>query len=686
MIRTANKIAQQPREDIVSRSSDFSMSEHVPPAILLRLTFGLFLLILLMSLAQRGAAQGVKFTSPVTYPAGHPYVVASGDFNGDGKMDLVAGDVTNNDLAMLLGNGDGTLKPAVTYHIDAAPHFIIANDFNRDGKLDLAIVFPYAAKIGIFLGKGDGSFGPPLNYPIGKFPTRIIAADFNRDGRMDLALSGGNNDIDILLGNGNGTFQNPQNYIFPEVPAVLAAGDFNGDGRIDLIVALRMAKTVNVFLGKGDGTFQTPISSTTNSAVNGSGALSVVVGDFDRDGKLDVALTDEYLKILQGNGNGTFKAPSFTFKLNNTSADLKSGEVLFNLKVKLGALKVPSFTFKLNNTSADLKSGDFNGDGKLDLVSAGVFSSGALQVLLGKGDGTFQDAGRLIDGSSSVSVVVTDLNGDTKPDLAANIGGQLTVALLNVTPGNPDNTDYFVHQHYVDFLDREPDAGGFDYWANQIASCGATVSCIDAKRTNVSAAFLLSSEFQQTAGLVERLYKTAYGDASGTSSIGGAHPVSVPIVRLNEFLPDAQQIGQDVIVGQAGWDTVLENNKQSFVAQFVQRPRFTNEFPTTLTPTEFVDKLNQNAGNVMAPSERATAVALFGSAMDTTDTMARAQALRQVAENQVLYSAEFNRAFVLMEYFGYLRRNANEGQDTDYSGYDSIQRRLQQGRNGQGVY
>ena len=611
----------------------FSQRGHLRSAL-----YVLFLLLLSMSLAQRGTAQGVKFTSPVTYPAGHPYVVASGDFNGDGKMDLVAGDVTNNDLAMLLGNGDGTLKPAVTYHIDAAPHFIIANDFNRDGKLDLAIVFPYAAKIGIFLGKGDGSFGPPLNYPIGRFPTRILAADFNRDGRMDLALSGGNNDIDILLGNGNGTFQNPQNYIFPEVPAVLAAGDFNGDGRIDLIVALRMAKTVNVFLGKGDGTFQTPISSTTNSAVNGSGALSVVVGDFDRDGKLDVALTDEYLKILKGNGNGTFKAPSFTFKLNNTSADLKSG--------------------------------DFNGDGKLDLVSAGVFSSGALQVLLGKGDGTFQDTGRLIDGSSSVSVVVTDLNGDTRPDLAANIGGQLTVALLNVTPGNPDNTDYFVHQHYVDFLDREPDAGGFDYWANQITSCGATASCIDAKRTNVSAAFLLSSEFQQTAGLVERLYKTAYGDTDATSTIDGTHQISVPIVRLNEFLPDTQQIGQDVVVGQAGWDTVLENNKQSFVAQFLQRSRFTNEFPTTLTPAEFVDKLNQNAGNVMSSSERAAAIGLFASANDTSNITARAQALRQIAENQRLYEAEFNRAFVLMEYFGYLRRNPNDPPDKDFSGYN----------------
>src|SRR3989442_1057145 len=168
------------------------------------------------------------------------------------------------------------------------------------------------------------------------------------------------------------------------------------------------------------------------------------------------------------------------------------------------------------------------------------------------------------------------------------------------------------------------------------------------------------------------------GTSNGVSTIGGTHQVLVPIVRLNEFLPDTQQIGQDVVVGQAGWDTVLENNKQSFVAQFVQRPRFTTAFPITLTPAEFVDKLNLNAGNVLSANERAAAIGLLGNAMDTSNTSARGQALRQIAENQKLYDAEFNRAFVLMEYFGYLRRNPNEGQDTDFSGYDFWLQKLNQ--------
>jgi FG-GAP-like repeat/Domain of unknown function (DUF4214) len=628
------------RAGVLPRSGQFSIWRRVSLTSRLSLTLGqLLLLFFSMSVAERAAAQGLKFTSPVTYPAGAPYVITSGDFNNDGKVDLVAGDVNHNDLVMLLGNGDGSLKPPVTYHMAAAPYYLTANDFNRDGKLDLATVNPYAANISILFGKGDGSFEPAVDYNVGRFPGHIRAVDFNRDGWLDLAVLGGNKDVDVFLGNGNGTFQNPTSYVFPQPPGALGVGDFNGDGKVDLIVGISSTRTVSVMLGNGDGTFQTPISSSSSAVSNGTGPYAIVVGDFDRDGKLDAALSDEYLKILKGNGDGTFKPPSFNVLLRNTSPDLKSA--------------------------------DFNGDGKLDLVSAGVFNAQALQIMLGNGDGTFQDAGDQVSGSNSISVVVTDLNGDTRSDIAANINNQLAVALVNVTPGNPDDTDYFVHQHYLDFLDREPDTSGFGFWSNQIASCGTDQQCVEIRRINVSAAFYLSIEFQRTAFLVERLYKTAYGDATGSSTDGGPlHDLAVPVVRRNELLLDTQQVGQGVVVNQSGWQTTLENNRQNFIGQFVQRSRFLSAYPTSMTPSEFVDRLNQNAGGVLSPSERATAIGLFGSATDTSNTAARAQALRQVAENQNLYNAEFNRAFVLMQYFGYLRRNPNEGQDTDYSGYE----------------
>jgi hypothetical protein len=618
------------------------VSEHVPrhqlAVVSRRGAVLLYLVLLLLLMATSASAQSLNFAPPVTYPAGTPYVVTSGDFNGDGKADLVAGDVSHSDLVMLLGNGDGTLNTPATYHLAAAAHFLNANDFNRDGKLDLATANPYAASISIFFGKGDGSFEAPVNYSVGRFPTQIRAADFNRDGWLDIAVFGGNKDVNVLLGSGNGAFQSPVSYAFSVLPGALAVGDANNDGVTDLIIGMRDVLSVNVLLGNGNGSFQTPLNSTSSASSNGTGPYSIVVGDFDRDGKLDVALADERLKIQKGNGDGTFKPPSVNFLLRNTSADLKSA--------------------------------DFNGDGKLELVSAGVFSSGALQILLGNGDATFQDAGDQVMGSTSISVVVTDLNGDTRSDLAANINNQLAVALVNVTPRNPDKTDNFVHQHYVDFLDREPDVSGFGFWSNQIDGCGVNQQCVELKRINVSAAFYLSIEFQQTAYLVERMYKTAYGDASGSSTTGGAHDLAVPIVRLNELLLDTQQIDRGVVVNESGWAAVLENNKQNFFGQFVQRPRFSSQLPTSLTASQFIDKLNQNAGSVLSSSERATAIGLFAGATDTSNLTARAAALRQVAENQNLFKAELNRAFVLMEYFGYLRRNPNEGQDTDYSGYD----------------
>src|SRR5438094_473278 len=140
------------------------------------------------------------------------------------------------------------------------------------------------------------------------------------------------------------------------------------------------------------------------------------------------------------------------------------------------------------------------------------------------------------------------------------------------------------------------------------------------------------------------MYKAAYGDAVGTSTFGGAHQITVPTVRYTEFLTDTQQIGQGVIVGQAGWEQVLENNKQSFAAQFVQRSRFTTAFPTTMTPAQFVDQLFANAVVVPSATDRNAAINEFGSATNTADTAARARALRRVAENATLNTQEFNRA------------------------------------------
>ena len=243
------------------------------------------------------------------------------------------------------------------------------------------------------------------------------------------------------------------------------------------------------------------------------------------------------------------------------------------------------------------------------------------------------------------------------------IRGQLLINPL-------ESARFFVQEHYYDFLNRYPDQGGWDFWTNEITSCGADLACVDVKHINVSAAYFLSIEFQQTGYLVERMYKSAYGSFNGTSTFGGTHTLQVPIVRFNEFVPDTQRIGQGVVVGQTGWEAVLENNKQAFASEFVQRSRFTSVFATTLTPAQFVDALFANAGVTPSSTDRNAAIADFGTATNTIDVAARGRALRKVAENSTLVTSEFNRAFVLMQFFGYLRRNPNDPQDIDYTGYD----------------
>jgi thermolysin len=261
----------------------------------------------------------------------------------------------------------------------------------------------------------------------------------------------------------------------------------------------------------------------------------------------------------------------------------------------------------------------------------------------------------------------TDQFGFNSPEYNSTAQAWLAVG---VPPNEIDLTKFFVEQQYFDFLSRFPDASGRDFWIGNINNCTPQPSCIDTQRVNTSAAFFLSIEFQQTGYLVERMYKAAYGDASGTSTYGGSHTLSVPTVHFSDFLPDTRQISQNVIVGQTGWETQLENNKQAFANAFVQRSPFISAFPTSMTPAQFVDTLNAHAGNVLSSSDRTTAINLFGGASDTSNTTARAQAVRQVAENQNFVTAEFNRAFVLMQYFGYLRRDPNSGADTDYTGYD----------------
>jgi subtilisin family serine protease len=226
-----------------------------------------------------------------------------------------------------------------------------------------------------------------------------------------------------------------------------------------------------------------------------------------------------------------------------------------------------------------------------------------------------------------------------------------------------DDPTFYVSEHYLDFLSRTPDASGLQFWTNNITSCGADANCLAVKRVDTSAAFFLSIEFQQTGYLVYKMYKASFGNLPGKP---------VPI-QHSSFIADTQTVVStpaQVIVGVGNWQQQLQTNEQAFALAFVQRPQFVTVYPTTKTPAQFVAALYANAGVTPSASDTSTATGEFGSASDTSDASARARALLDVAQNTAFSNAEFNRAFVLMQYFGYLQRDPDAAPDSDFSGYN----------------
>jgi glucose/arabinose dehydrogenase len=320
-----------------------------------------------------------------------------------------------------------------------------------------------------------------------------------------------------------------------------------------------------------------------------------------------------------------FNAPTATF-----------GDVTGQVTNSSGGTPVPGAVIRLTGTQNRKTITDANGNYRFDNVD----TSGVYTVTPSRVNFSFNPTQRALSQLG---------NNTDAPFSAIPTGGA----------NNPlDTPEYFVRQHYVDFLNREPDESGFNFWSDQMISCGSDAVCFERRRVNVSAAYFLSIEFQETGYLVYRIYKSGFGNLSGK-------PVPV---ALSDFLSDTHGIGQGVVVGALGWEQVLENNKQAYALAFVQRPEFLAAYPNTLTADQVVTQMNTNAGGVLSPAEQANLVAVLGAT--PSDVTKRASVLRSVAEDADLRNAEFNKAFVLMQYFGYLRRNPNDAPDVDFSGYD----------------
>jgi hypothetical protein len=246
-----------------------------------------------------------------------------------------------------------------------------------------------------------------------------------------------------------------------------------------------------------------------------------------------------------------------------------------------------------------------------------------------------------VEGSETFTLTLSNpTNGEV---LGAQNAVTLTITDNDAGPSatNPiDDSQFFVRQHYLDFLNREPDPTGFNFWVNNIESCGTDAGCRDAKRVDTSAAFFLSIEFQQTGYYVYRLYRGALTRRPD----------------YLEFMRDTQEIGRGLVVGSPGWEQQLDANTQRVTEDFVSRPDFVARYPAGTTAGAYVDALYASEGVTPSSSERNQAIAAYGSG----DTPGRARALRVVANNSTFSQRLFNEGFVAAEYFGYLRRNPDD--------------------------
>jgi hypothetical protein len=277
-----------------------------------------------------------------------PYSVTTGDFNGDGKLDLAVANSNDSTVSILLGTGTGSFGAKTDFATGTLPYSVTTGDFNGDGKLDLAVGNYNGGSVSILLGTGTGSFGAKTDFGTGLAPYAVTTGDFNGDGKTDLAVANSSSSsVSILLGTGTGSFGAKTDFGLGSSPVKVTTGDFNGDGKTDLVAADYVDATVSVLLGDGTGTF----GARTNYPV-GTNPQSVTTGDFNGDGKLDLAVAnnnDSTVSILLNISSSAIGAP---IGGQNKITDITRSNQPFRLRV---ALAVSTSGVALNGQSFKLQ-------------------------------------------------------------------------------------------------------------------------------------------------------------------------------------------------------------------------------------------------------------------------------------------------------------------------------------------
>jgi hypothetical protein len=376
----------------------------------------------------------------------HPTAVIAADVDGDGLLDLIAINQLNDNATFLKGFGNGTLRSVSSITVGGLPSAGVLADANGDGKPDLIAANLRTREVTVNLGDGRGHFGPRIATSVASAPSSIVVGDWNRDGKLDVAtVDAASSQVATMQGDGTGRFTTLRLFATGSAPQQIVSADFNGDTIADLAIANNLSNSVQVWRGDGTGLFcLSPGCSPANTLLTGSGSgpIALTAGDFNRDGRPDIAVannTAHTVGVYSGAANGSFSAPRLLSPgfgpLAVAAADINNDQkpdLLVGTAPVIGAGQLTEFVgdgagsfgaplvFGTGPQPGSVTVGDFNRDGSLDVVTANV-TANTVSLLQSTGGGAFLVAGRvtLPNGSFPGSVVVTDYNNDEKKDVAA---------------------------------------------------------------------------------------------------------------------------------------------------------------------------------------------------------------------------------------------------------------------------
>jgi hypothetical protein len=630
---------------------------------------------------------------------GDAQLITTADFNGDGRPDLAcsilnqSGNPTIPAIAVLLNQGNGSF---VQSSLIMNAFFVKGSrmvDFDGDGNVDIVGNGPV-----LFLGDGKGKFGPPYKFPQAISPYDIAVADYDKDGTADLLLA--NNDagtIGVML-NSCGKLVETHSITgrisegavgLSGVTVALSGGDnrttvTDSSGNYSFTVAAGRTYTItpsrqNYSFGPTEQSF---VNVSTDQTQNFTATRTTyfISGDVTEGGVglagVTLTLTGGSNTTLVTDNSGHFSFPVAAGKtytitpsrnfysfgptqqsFANISADqvqnFTASKIMPSLQFSGASFStqegtVAALTVVRSGDPSQVVSVDYATVSDSPYAQCAVNNGLAAQncdFLLTSGTLTFA-AGETsktvsvitiddthVEGPETLGVQLSNPNGAT---LGTQVTATLTIADNDsvVLASNPvDAAQFFVQQQYYDFLNRVPDQGGFDYWTGQLTNCGTDLQCIHDRRIGVSDAFFFEPEFQESGAYVYRIYKAAFGQ----------------VPTYAEFMPDRSR----VIGG-----TQLSASKAAFALSFVGRNRFVTAYPRTMTADQFVtavlNQIQQSSGADLQ-SQKAALVPLY----DGTDS-GRTTILMRLADDQAFIDAEYRRSFVLMEYFGYLRRDPDQ--------------------------